>query len=54
MKKKVPAEVSKWFSQMAKRTAKARLEKISPERRSEIASIAGKAGGRGRPKKKAA
>jgi hypothetical protein len=44
-KRKNPAAVA-----LGKRGAKARLKKLSPEERSEIARKAGLAGGRGRKK----
>ncbi|MBV9446604.1 MAG: hypothetical protein JO345_12015 [Streptosporangiaceae bacterium] len=45
MAKKSPA------SEAARALAKRRAQKLTPERRAEIARKAGKAGGRGRPKK---
>ena len=47
-KRKNPAAVA-----LGKRGAKARLKKLTPEQRSEIARKAGLAGGRGRGKKTA-
>jgi hypothetical protein len=40
--------------ELARLGGKARARKLSKKRRRQIASLAGKAGGRGRPKKKRA
>ena len=54
MPKKLPKEALDYFrkqgSKGGKLGAKARMEKLTPEQRSEIARNAGKAGGRGRKK----
>jgi len=54
VKKKLPADVLKWFSKQGKIGAKIRMEKLTPEQRSAFARLGGLAGGRGRPKRKAA
>jgi len=52
----IPPEALEFFRKQGakggKKSAKARMEKLTPEQRSEIARVAGLAGGRGRPKKK--
>jgi len=53
-KKRLSEEALDFFrkqgSKGGKKGAKARMEKLTPEQRSEIARKAGKAGGRGRKK----
>ena len=57
-KTKMPPEVLEWFRQHQKNIAplggKARMTKMTPEQRSAVARLGGLAGGRGRPKRKAA
>jgi hypothetical protein len=53
--KKLPEDVLQYFRKQGRKggklSAPARMEKLTPEQRSEIARNAGKAGGRGRAKK---
>lgn len=52
MAKEKPKKKNRAAVELGKRGAEARMEKLTPEQRSEIARKAGKAGGRGRAKKK--
>jgi hypothetical protein len=50
-KRKVPPPaLSEYLSKLGRKGGKARLTKLTPEQRTEIARKAGKAGGRGRKK----
>jgi hypothetical protein len=56
--KKLPEDVIEWFRKQGRKGGKiggpARARKLTPEQRSESSRKAGLAGGRGRPKRKAA